>query len=51
VVSPTVLIGGSAAAPYAHHRESLGNDHVVADFGEPFDVILENLENLKALGD
>jgi hypothetical protein len=33
---------------YAHHRESLDNHHVVADLGEWFDVILENLE---ALGD
>jgi hypothetical protein len=48
VVPGAVLVGGSAAAVYAHHRESLDNDHVVADLGERFDVILENLE---ALGD
>jgi hypothetical protein len=43
-----VLVGGTAAALYAHHRESLDNDHVVADLEERFDSILENLE---ALGD
>jgi hypothetical protein len=48
VVPGAVLVGGSAAAVYAHHRESLDNDHVVADLGERFDAILENLE---ALGD
>jgi hypothetical protein len=48
VVPGAVLVGGSAAAVYAHHRESLDNGHVVADLGERFDVILENLE---ALGD
>ena len=42
------LVGGSAAAIYARHRESLDHDHVVADLGERFDSILENLE---ALGD
>lgn len=43
-----VLVGGTAAALYAHHRESIDNDHVVADLAERFDSILENLE---ALGD
>jgi hypothetical protein len=48
LVPGAVLVGGSAAALYAHHRESLDQDHVVADLGERFDSILENLE---ALGD
>jgi hypothetical protein len=48
VVPGAVLVGGSAAALYAHHRESLDNDHVVADLDRRFDLILENLE---ALGD
>lgn len=47
-VPGAVLVGGSAAAIYAHHRESLDNDHVVLDLSERFDSILENLE---ALGD
>jgi hypothetical protein len=48
VVPGAVLVGGTAAALYADHRESLDNDHVVADLAERFDTILENLE---ALGD
>lgn len=43
-----VLVGGSAAALYAHHRESLDHDHVIGDLAERFDTILEHLE---ALGD
>jgi hypothetical protein len=48
LVPGAVLVGGSAAALHAHHRESLDHDHVVADLGQRFDSILENLE---ALGD
>ncbi len=48
LVPGAILVGGSAAALHAHHRESLDHDHVVADLGERFDSILENLE---ALGD
>jgi hypothetical protein len=48
LVPGAVLVGGSAAALYAHHRRSLDNDHVVADLTERYDSILENLE---ALGD
>ena len=48
LVPGAVLVGGSAAAVYAHHRESVDNDHVLADLGERFDLILDNLE---ALGD
>ncbi len=47
-VPGAVLVGGSAAALYAHHRQSFDHDHVVADLAERFDTILENLE---ALGD
>jgi len=43
-----VLVGGTAAAVHAGHRESVDNDHVLADLAERFDSILENLE---ALGD
>jgi hypothetical protein len=48
LVPGAVLVGGSAAAFYAHHRESRDHDHVVRDLEERFDSILENLE---ALGD
>ncbi len=48
LVPGAVLVGGSAAAFHAHHRESLDHDHVVADLERRFDSILEHLE---ALGD
>jgi hypothetical protein len=48
LVPGAVLVGWSAAALHAHHRESLDHDHVVADLAERFDSILENLE---AVGD
>jgi hypothetical protein len=34
LVPGAVLVGGSAAALHAHHRESLDHDHVVADLAE-----------------
>ncbi len=48
LVPGAVLVGGSAAALYAHHRQSFDHDHVVADLVERFETILEHLE---ALGD
>src|ERR1700722_20562369 len=48
LVPGAVLVGGSAAALYAHHRQSFDHDHVVTNLAERFDTILENLE---ALGD
>jgi hypothetical protein len=48
IVPGAVLVGGSAAAVHAGHRQSVDNDHVVSDLSERFDSILENLE---ALGD
>jgi hypothetical protein len=46
LVPGAVLVGGSAAALYAHHRQSFDHDHVVVDLAERFDAILENLEAL-----
>jgi hypothetical protein len=46
LVPGAVLVGGSAAALHAHHRESRDHDHVVADLAKRFDSILENLEAL-----
>jgi len=40
-----VLVGGSAAALYAGHRDSYDHDHVLADLRERFDVVLEALES------
>lgn len=48
LVPGAVLVGGSAAALHAYHRESLDHDHVLQDLAERFEEILENLE---ALGD
>lgn len=48
LVPGAVLVGGSAAALYAHHRQSFDHDHVIVDLAERFDTILEHLE---ALGD
>jgi hypothetical protein len=48
LVPGAVLVGGSAAAVHAGHRESIDNDHVIADLAERFDSILAHLE---ALGD
>lgn len=48
LVPDTVLVGGTAAAVHAGHRESVDNDHVLADLAERFDSILEHLE---AVGD
>jgi hypothetical protein len=48
LVPGAVLVGGTAAALHAHHRQSHDNDHVLTDLGERFDTILEHLE---ALGD
>lgn len=43
-VPDAVLVGGSAAALYAGHRESMDHDHVLSDLAERFDVVLEALE-------
>lgn len=44
LVPDAVLVGGSAAALYAHHRFSTDHDHVVADLARRYDVILEALQ-------
>jgi hypothetical protein len=46
LVPGAVLVGGSAAAVHAGHRQSVDNDHVLADLAERFDTILDNLEAL-----
>lgn len=43
MVPDAVLVGGSAAALYAGHRDSY--DHVLADLRDRFDVVLEALES------
>jgi diaminopimelate decarboxylase len=45
IVPDAVLVGGSAAALYAGHRDSYDHDHVVADLRDRFDMMLEALES------
>lgn len=45
LVPGAVLVGGTAAAIHAHHRESLDDDHVVADLQQRFDDVLGALED------
>ncbi len=44
LVPDAVLVGGSAAALYAGHRDSYDHDHVVDDLRGRFDAVLEALE-------
>jgi len=44
IVPDAVLVGGAAAAEFAHHRVSLDDDHVVADLRDRFDTVLGDLE-------
>lgn len=45
LVPDAVLVGGSAAAIYAAHRESYDHDHVLGDLRDRFDLVLEALES------
>lgn len=44
LVPDAVLVGGSAAALYAHHRDSFDHDHVVADLAQRYEQILDAVE-------
>jgi hypothetical protein len=44
VVPEAVLVGGSAAALYAGHRESFDRDHVLEDLAERYEQVLEAVE-------
>lgn len=44
LVPDAVLVGGSAAALYAHHRESFDHDHVLTDLTERYAEIVEAVE-------
>lgn len=43
-VPDAVLVGGSAAALWANHRESYDHDHVLTDLSDRFDMVLEAVE-------
>ncbi len=45
LVPDTVLVGGSAAALHAGHRDSFDHDHVLADLAQRFEAVLEALES------
>lgn len=45
LVPDAVLVGGSAAALYARHRDSHDHDHVLADLKDRFDIVLDALES------
>lgn len=44
-VPDAVLVGGSAAALYAGHRQSIDHDHVLMDLESRFDIVLEAIES------
>lgn len=44
LVPDAVLVGGSAAALYAHHRASFDHDHVVADLAQRYEQVLDAVE-------
>ena len=44
VVPDAVLVGGSAAALHAGHRDSFDHDHVMADLVDRYEAVLEAVE-------
>ena len=44
VVPDAVLVGGSAAALYAGHRDSFDHDHVLTDLVDRYELVLEAVE-------
>ena len=46
IIPEAVLVGGTAAAIYAHHRVSFDADHVVYDLQERFYEVLSELESI-----
>lgn len=45
VIPDATLVGGSAAAFYAGHRDSYDHDHVLADLADHYDMVLEAVES------
>jgi hypothetical protein len=45
VVPDAVLVGGTAAAYYAGHRDSLDHDHVLVDLESRYEQVLEAVES------
>lgn len=44
IIPEAVLVGGTAAAAYAHHRISFDHDHTLGNLKERFDDVLASLE-------
>lgn len=45
LVQDAVLVGGSAAALYADHRDSCAHDHELAGLSDRFDAVLDAVES------
>jgi hypothetical protein len=45
VLPDAVLVGGSAAALWADHRDSYDHDHVLSDLAERFEIVLDAVES------
>ena len=46
ILPEAVLVGGTAAATYAHHRVSVDHDHTLGDLKARFDNVLAALESV-----
>lgn len=46
IVPDAVLVGGTAAASFAHHRISVDHDHTLTNLRERFDAVLAMLESV-----
>ena len=46
IVPEAVLVGGTAAASFAHHRVSMDHDHTLTDLRSRFDDVLAKLESV-----
>jgi len=46
ILPEAVLVGGTAAAIYAHHRVSVDHDHTLGDLRSRFDEVLAQLESV-----
>ena len=46
ILPDAVLVGGTAAALHAQHRQSQDGDHVLADLRDRFDAVLAELEEV-----
>ena len=46
ILPEAVLVGGTAAASFAHHRVSMDHDHTLGDLRSRFDEVLAALESV-----